>query len=415
LSEPNTRNILLIAATPFFVDRGGHIHIYEQARALQELGNHVTMVTYHIGKDVPDFDIHRIINIPWYDKLDAGPSYHKPYLAILLLWKALKVAKDIKPDIVHAHGWDSQWVAWWLWKLLGIPFIFDMQGSFSGEISEHGYTNKESLYFKLLSGIERLSLNASPVVVTSSTQICQQSRERFGLTEDHLWPILDGVDTDEFSPQRFPYEPELFQQLGLPENKQIIVYMGLLKQYQGVDDMIEAARVLIYEREYTDAHFLVLGFPDEDVYAAKAADKGLSDYMTFTGKVAYHETGRYMALADLAIAPKIAVTEGDAKIYFYMAMGLPVVAYEREASVEILGDLGLYAEFKNPIDLARTLHEALLDPDLLEQRGRQNREKAVNEYSWTAVANRVMEAYHIAEQRMTPDRVSRPHRSEVLS
>lgn len=393
-------NILLIAATPFFVDRGGHVHIYEQARALQKLGNKVSMVTYHIGRDVSEFDVHRILNVPWYKKTDAGPSYQKPFLAALMLAKALAVSRQIKPDIVHAHGWDSTWVAWALRKLLGIPFVFDMQGSFSGEIAEHGYCKKDGTYYKFLSAIERATLKAAPVIVTSSTQICQQSRQRFHLAEDHLWPILDGVDTDEFSPAAFPYDPELRRQLGIPEGKQVIVYMGLLKTYQGVDDMIEAARILVHERGYTDAHFLVMGFPDEDVYATKAAEKGLRDYMTFTGKIAYHETGRYMALADLAIAPKIAMTEGDAKIYFYMAMGLPVVAYERPASLEILGDLGLYARFNDPLDLARALHEALAHPELLKQRGTENRQKAVNEYSWTAVAHRIMEAYHIAEERM---------------
>jgi glycosyltransferase involved in cell wall biosynthesis len=404
VSQDRQFNILLVAATPFFVDRGGHIHIYEQARALQALGNDVTMVTYHIGKDVPEFPIHRIINLPWYNKTDAGPSYQKPYIAVLLLLKALKVARDIKPNIVHAHGWDSMWVAWWLWKLLGIPFVFDMQGSFSGEIAEHGYSDKGGLYYNFLSVIENLSLKTSPVVMTSSTQIYEQAMQRFKMSPDKLLAILDGVDTAAFSPDNYPYEEELFRQLNLPEDKKIVFFMGLLKQYQGVDDMIEAARGLVYDRGYTDVHFLVVGFPDEDEYAAKAAENGLSEYMTFTGKVPYYETGRYMALADLAIAPKIAITEGDAKIYFYMAMGLPVVAYEREASVEILGDLGLYAKYHDPVDLARALHEALEDDQLLARRGQENREKAVNDYSWEAVARRIMDAYDRAIERQTPER-----------
>ncbi|NDJ86805.1 MAG: glycosyltransferase family 4 protein [Chloroflexi bacterium] len=400
MPEGKTYNILSVAATPFFVDRGGHVHIYEQARALQKLGNRLTMVTYHLGRDMPDIDIRRIVNIPWYRKTDAGPSYQKIYLAKLLFFKSLRIAREIKPDVVHAHGWDSAWVAWWLWKFLGIPYIFDMQGSFSGEIVEHGYCVKGSLYYKFLRGIEGLTLNRSPVVVTSSTEICEQSRERFNLSPEHAWPILDGVDTDEFSPDVFQPDPALRAELGIPPGKQIIVYMGLLKTYQGIDDMIEAARVLVYERGYHNAHFLVLGFPDEERYAARAAERGLRNHMTFTGKIPYHETGRYMALADLAIAPKISMTEGDAKIYFYMAMGLPVVAYERPASLEILGDLGLYARFNDPNDLARAIHDALLQPESLRARGAANRQKAVRDYSWTAVARRIMDAYAIAQSRM---------------
>jgi glycosyltransferase involved in cell wall biosynthesis len=396
--------ILAVAATPFFVDRGGHIHIYEPIRALQKLGHEVTLVTYHIGRDVPDLDIRRIPNVPWYTKLDAGPSYRKLYLAWLMLRKTLQVVEEIKPDILHAHGWDSMWVAWWVWKLKGIPFVFDMQGSFSGEIAEHGYARKGGLYYKLLAFFEWLSLKASPTVVTSTSQIYEQARYRFGLDEDHLIPILDGVDTDIFSPENFPPDPALRTRLGLPD-KPLVVFMGLLKTYQGVDDMLEAVRILVYERGFTDFHFLVIGFPDEDYYRQQAVEKGIGEYMTFTGKVPYHETGKYLTLADLAIAPKISPTEGDGKVYFYMAMGLPVVTYKRPASQEILGELGIYANFHDPVDLARALHETLLNPTLMKERGIANRHKAVNEYSWMAVARRIVEAYDLTMQRMKSSRV----------
>lgn len=391
--------VLAVAATPFFVDRGGHIHIYEPIKALQERGHQVTMVTYHIGRDLPNMDIRRIRDIPWYNKTDAGPSYAKPYLALLLLLKSLQVAKETKPDIVHAHGWDSMWVAWWLWKLRGIPFIFDMQGSFAGEIAEHGYAKKGSLYFRFFRIIERLSLRSSPVAVTSSTQIYEDAYAHFALKPEQLLPIFDGVDTETFSPAAFPPDEALRQSLNLPD-KPIVVFMGLLKTYQGVDDMLEAIHVMVHERGFTNFHFLILGFPDEDKYAAKAAELKIADYTTFTGKVPYHETGKYMALADLAIAPKISMTEGDAKIYFYMAMGLPVVAYKRPASEEILGDLGIYAAYNDPSDLARALHETLQDRDLMTQRGADNRQKAIKEYSWAAVAGRIENAYKLGIQRM---------------
>lgn len=411
MTDPAPYRILAVAATPFFVDRGGHIHIYEPIRALQAQGHQVVMTTYHIGRDLPDVTAHRILNIPWYSKTDAGPSYQKPFLALLLLYKTLQVAREFKPDVLHAHGWDSLWVAWWVWKLRGIPFIFDMQGSFSGEIAEHGYAKKGSLFYRSLSAIEQLSLRAAPVVVASSTQIYNEAKTRFGLRDEQIIPIFDGVDTQTFSPERFPPDPALRARLNLPDKK-IVVFMGLLKTYQGVDDMIEAARVLVHDLGFEEVHFLVLGFPDEDHYRQMAAQKGLADYMTFTGKVPYHETGHYLALADLAIAPKISMTEGDAKIYFYMAMGLPVVAYRRPASEEILGDLGLYAEYHNAADLGRVLHATLSQPDLLQQRGAENRHKAVNEYSWEAVAQKIVGAYQKAIQTMTP--VSPPPKSKAL-
>ena len=273
MAGSETYRILAVAATPFFTDRGGHIHIYEPVRALQSLGHEVTLVTYHIGRDMPGLDVRRIPNVPWYGKTDAGPSYHKLYLTFILLFKSWRVARQVRPDIIHAHGWDSMWVAWWLNKLLGIPFIFDMQGSFSGEITEHGYARLGGLYFRFLSWLERASLNSAPVIVTSSEQIASESHRRFKHSSDHLLTILDGVDTDDLSPQHFPPDPELRTRLSLPD-KPIVIYMGLLKPYQGVDDMFEAIRVMVNDLKYEDFHFLILGFPDEDRYREQAESAG---------------------------------------------------------------------------------------------------------------------------------------------
>ena len=51
----------MLAPTPFFADRGCHVRIYEEARALQALGHRVTICTYHNGRDLPGFDIRRIV------------------------------------------------------------------------------------------------------------------------------------------------------------------------------------------------------------------------------------------------------------------------------------------------------------------------------------------------------------------
>src|SRR5512137_1549193 len=90
--------ILMLAPTPYFADRGCHVRIYEEARVLRHLGHDVRLVTYHLGRDMADIPTERIMRIPWYRKLTAGPSWHKPYLDLLLFFKALAVARSFKPD-----------------------------------------------------------------------------------------------------------------------------------------------------------------------------------------------------------------------------------------------------------------------------------------------------------------------------
>jgi hypothetical protein len=94
--------VLMIAPTPFFADRGCHVKILEEVRALSRRNITVKVVTYHIGRDIKGVDTERIVRMPWYKKLEAGPSIHKYYLDLILAAKAIKVAIKFKPDIIHA-------------------------------------------------------------------------------------------------------------------------------------------------------------------------------------------------------------------------------------------------------------------------------------------------------------------------
>lgn len=382
--------ILAVAPTPFFVDRGGHVQIYEQARALQKLGNAVELCTYHLGRDMPGIRTYRIPRIPWYHKLDAGPSYHKLYLAGLLFALAYGRLRRFHPDVIHGHGWDGCWIAWSLSRLTGVPFVFDMQGSFTGEIVAHGYAKTDSAFFKALRRIERATLHLG-TVVTQSAQMVEDAQRDFGVSPERIFHTFDGVDTDVFRPGID--SSDLRAALKLPQGKKIAVFVGLLKPYQGVDSLLEAIRILVHDTGYTGAHFLIMGFPDEDAYAARAAAMGIGDYTSFPGKIEYAALPRYLALGDVGIAPKLAPTEGDGKIYNYLAHGLPIVAYDRPASKEILGDLAFYAALGDARSLAGALHTALTDAPRAADLGRQGRALAVERYSWEAVARRLMVAY----------------------
>jgi len=396
--------ILAIAPTPFFVDRGGHVQIYEQARALQKLGNTLELCTYHIGRDMPGIVTYRIPRIPWYKKTDAGPSYQKLYLMILLFWLSWREIRRFEPDIMHGHGWDGCWIAYALHVLTGVPFVFDMQGSFTGEIVSHGYAKTDSLFFKLLKWIERRSLHLG-TVVTQSEQMVRDAITNFGVRPDRIFHTFDGVDVDRYTPGMDV--SDLRAELKLPTDKKIVVFVGLLKPYQGVDSLLEAIRILVHDLGHTGAHFLIMGFPDEDKYAARAAEMGIGEYTTFPGKINYALLPCYLALGDVAVAPKLSPTEGDGKIYDYLASGLPIVAYDRPASKEILGDLAFFAELGNARSLACALQEALTNEDRAADLGRKGRQMAVEKYSWLAVARRLMVAYDDVIKRNAESRKRR--------
>lgn len=386
----STYRILVIAPTPFFVDRGGHVLIYEQARALQQLGNTVELCTYHIGRDVPGLAIRRIPKVSWYTKTDAGPAWGKLYLMVLLFFLAWREVRRFKPNVIHGHGWDGCWIACALRLLTGVPFIFNMQGSLTGEIVEHGFAKSKGPFYRLLKWIERRTLHMGRVVAPSDHMVSGAIRD-FGVRSNRVYHTFDGVDAEDLHPGVDP--GNLRTQLNVPIDRKIVVFLGLLKPYQGIDVLLEAAHILINDLGCTQAHFLIMGFPDEDKYAAKAHTLGIGAYTTFPGKIDYKRRKYYYALGNVAVAPKLTSAEGNGKIYDYLAMGLPVVSFDGPVSRGILGDLAFYATLGDARSLAEALRLALTDEVRAAELGQCGRALALEKYSWLSVGRRLMTAY----------------------
>src|ERR1039457_3511441 len=153
---PDRLKILMLAPTPYFADRGCHVRIYEEARALRSQGHDVRIVTYHLGRDMPDIPTIRIPRIPWYSRLEAGPSWHKLYLDMLLFFKAAFLLPTFRPNLIHAHLHEGAFIGFFLKKLAGVPLVLDYQGSLTGECIDHGFFGATSRLAGVFRRIERM-------------------------------------------------------------------------------------------------------------------------------------------------------------------------------------------------------------------------------------------------------------------
>jgi glycosyltransferase involved in cell wall biosynthesis len=375
----------MIAPTPFFAHRGCHVRIYEQTRSLQAMGCQVEVCTYHLGDERPGVITHRTPRIPWYHKLSAGPSWHKLYIDGLLLLKTWTVARRFRPDVLHGHLHEGTAIGWFVGKLLGLPVVGDFQGSLTGEIKAHEFLADRGLLYRWLAHNEGWIDRLPQVAVASCTDVAQELQARFGVREVVL--ALDGVDTETFRPD---VEPGGVQSL-VPPGRQGVVYLGVLSAYQGVDHLLEAVPLVL--GRVPQAHFLVMGYPDEDKYRKKAHDLDIADHVSFPGRIDYDQAARYLALGQVAVGPKLSETESNGKLYNYMACALPTVAFDTPPSKEILGDLGVYAPRGDTGALADAIVGLLQDPAGARGLGQKLRERVVTRFSWQNTARQLMKAY----------------------
>jgi glycosyltransferase involved in cell wall biosynthesis len=379
--------VLMLAPTPYFADRGCHVRIYEEARVVRQLGHEVRLVTYHLGRDLGDIPTDRIVRIPWYRKLTAGPSWHKPYLDILLFFKALSVARSFRPDLIHAHLHEGAFIGIFLKKILGIPLLFDCQGSLTGEIIDHGFVRSGSPLAALFAALERFINNNADAIVTSSTAGAESLVSQWRVPTTKVTPLTDGVNTGEFVPGD---RASARRSLGLPSDRPVVAFLGLLNRYQGVDLLLDVIAIL--KGRGVRVHFLIMGFPEEK-YRRKAEERDLAGMITFTGRIDYRQAPDCLVAGDLAVSPKISLTEANGKLFNYMACGLPCLVFDTSVNREILGETGTYARFADPVDFADRLEEMLADPLGLTYLGERAREKAMAEHSWQARGGRLLQLY----------------------
>ncbi|MEA2573910.1 MAG: hypothetical protein QOH93_1208 [Chloroflexia bacterium] len=395
--------ILTIAPTSFFSDYGAHVRIVEEVWHLQARGHSVVVCTYHTGNDVPGLDIRRSLDVPWKRGVMVGSSRHKLYFDVALAATVQRTAHSFKPDIVHSHIHEGALLGWTVRQLRNVPLVFDYQGSLLGEMLDHHFVREKSPFVPAIRLLERRIDGAADAIITSSHNAEQGLRERIGDYSERISTLPDAVNTQTFAPPSNDMERSaalaLKHSLGIPTERKVVVYLGLLAHYQGTDNLLEAAAIIKNEWGRHDIHFLVMGFPGVETYSSQAERLGLNQHVSFPGRVPYTDAPRYLSLGDVAVSPKLSTTEGAGKIGNYMAMGLPVVAFDTPVSREYLGPLGVYAERGNSRDLAAKLCEVLDNRGTYRQVGSRLRQQAISSLSWDAAIDHIEAVYEQAKLR----------------
>ncbi len=312
----------------------------------------------------------------------------------LLGGKTLALLARRRFDVIHAHLHEGALVALLLGRLFRIPFVFDFQGSLTEEMIDHGFLRRTGRLYRPVRRLEQWIDGHSPIIFTSSTNAESILMEQFQTDPGRIRALPDCVNTRTFRPAAAYARAdltELRQRLGVPEDARVIVYLGLLAEYQGIGLLLQAMRLL--RARYSDVYLLLMGFPGVDHYQQVANDLGITDRVIFTGRVPYDHAPLHLALGDIAVGPKLSLTESAGKLLNYMAVGLPTVAYDTPVAREYLGANGVFAERGDVDSLATKLQELLDDPELGRRLGHNLRQRALLNFEWEQAALQILDAY----------------------
>ena len=174
------------------------------------------------------------------------------------------------------------------------------------------------------------------------------------------------------------------------DGKTVIGYLGTFAEWQGLTDIIDAAKELT--KRYPQVHFLMIGPYYQDARET-VVQLGLLDRFTFLGQVPYEEVPEYLSATDILLAPynlgpsplRRQVGIGSSlKICEYMACGRPVIAsslYPISSEFQDGKDLILIRP-GDVKDLVNSIEKLMLNPDEMKRLAAAGRDVVEKQYSW---------------------------------
>lgn len=277
-------------------------------------------------------------------------------------------------------------------RLFGVKFIFDHH-DINPELYEAKF-NKRGFFWKLMVLSEKLTFKAATVSMATNQSYRKIAIERGGMDEDRVFVVRSGPDLS-----RLKLVPPA--QRWKNGRQYLIGYVGVMGDQEGIDLLIDAAYHIVYGLGRQDVQFcLVGGGPSFASLKALTQERGLADYVTFTGRAPDHDLFEVLSTMDIGVNPDRVNAMNDKstmnKIMEYMALGKPIVQFDVAEGRFSAQEASLYAKPNDSVDMAQKIVELLSDPDRRQKMGAYGRTRVENELSWTHQVEPLIAAYRCA-------------------
>lgn len=386
------RVLILVENLPSPFDR----RVWQEATTLHENGYTVSIICptgkgYEMEYEVVEgIHIHRY-HLPF--EAEGAKGYLIEYFLALfhtfrLAWK-VQFARGF--DVIHAcNPPDLLFLIGGFFKILmRKKFLFDHH-DINPELYEAKFGRRD-FFYKLLVLFERWTFKTADVSIATNESYKRIAIERGCMNPAQVYVVRSGPKLDRL--RLLPPKVELKR-----GRQYLIGYVGVMGAQEGIDLLLQAASYLIKNLGRSDVHFgLVGGGTSLEEMKQMAIDLGISDFVTFTGRVPDQELLEMLNTADICVNPDVANEMNDKstmnKIMEYMALAKPIVQFDLVEGRVSAQEASLYAKKNDPVDMAHKILQLLDDSELRKRMGEFGRNRVRNELEWQYEAPKLLKAY----------------------
>ncbi|MCP5142263.1 MAG: glycosyltransferase, exosortase A system-associated [Gammaproteobacteria bacterium] len=316
--------------------------------------------------------------------------------------RLLGLAKELKPDVIHAHSPALNGVpAVRVGRRLGIPVVYETRAFWEDAAVDHGSTTEGSLRYKLTRAQETWVFRHADAVTT----ICEGLRDDIiarGIPAERVTIIPNAVDANRFTVST-ARDAALEAELGLA-GRTVLGFLGSFYGYEGLSLLIEALPAML-ARDPDIRVLLVGGGFQEDNLKRQVAELGVDAQVIFTGRVPHDVVDRYYSLVDMLVYPRLSMRLTDTvtplKPLEAMAQGKLLIASDVGGHRELIrdGETGMLFAAGDATALAASVWRMLEARDRWDEIRANGRRYVEDERNWPNSVARYAQVYADAATR----------------
>ncbi len=365
----------------------GDPRVWNEACTLRDAGYQVCIIAPRKTREQASSDLVDGIFVYRFNVCEAqgfSLSYIFEYACAFwrIFWLSLKVWRRHGFTILHvANPPDLFILVGLFYRCSGCKFIFD-QHDLAPDLFRVIFSDRYRWLYRVLCLLERCTYRFADAVIVPNQSFACNALERGKCWPGKVFVVRNGPDMD------YMLSCTLLTDLPFPNKRRyVLAYAGTMGEQDGVQNALYALRDLVYIYGHRDVSAILIGSGSALGELRELSHRlDLDEYVFFTGWLAERQVFySYLALADIGLVPDPQNGLNErctmVKVMDYMAMGLPVVAFDLAETRISADEAALYAKPNDCADFAYQLECLLSCADLrcsLGARGRKRVEELLN-------------------------------------
>lgn len=285
--------------------------------------------------------------------------------------------REQKIDVIHSHKYKTTFYA-----------LLARRGTGCRVVTTYHNWLGDTLPLRLYAALDKRLARFCDAAVGVSEPVTQELRRYVPTARAHY--IGNGVDTDVF--RRSLPLPDAKRALGLPENSQVLGFVGRLSAQKGISYLLRALATT-EPADRADTHIVIVGDGEQRApLTEEARALGLAERTHFLGT--RHDTPGIYSAFDVFVLPS-EVEAFPMVVLEAMSCEAPVVATDVGDVARIVdnGTTGHVVPVRDVNALREAFCKLLNDPATAQRMGRAGRERVAQHFSSTRMARTYLDLY----------------------